>query len=285
MKIKILVDSGSDISLEDKEKYDIDVVPLTLVINGKPQNDYYNFDLKEYCNILKTNEIAPTTSQPSPDTFISYFKKYENNYTDIILVTMSHNGSGTYNSAVLARELYKDDGGNLNIHIVDSLATSYVISLLGIKASVLADKGMSAKEIISELEHLKRKYKIYYLVDDINFLIKGGRVSAVKGTVISKLQIKPIISITKDGNGNVAGKAIGYKNGMSKLAGLFEKEKSDKSSLHILHADCLNNANNLISLIKKTFESVEYQIHEMKGVMSTHTGPGSLCIVFETDNI
>ncbi|MEG1993767.1 MAG: DegV family protein [Oscillospiraceae bacterium] len=283
MNTKILVDSGSDISAEDKEKYNIDVVPLTLVIDGKAKDDFYNFDIKEYCNILRTNETAPTTSQPSPDVFISYFKKYENEYENIIVVTMSHNGSGTYNSAVLSTQLYKDDGGKANIFIVDSLATSYVITELAIKAAVLLEKGENIDKIVSQLEEDRKNYRIYYLVDDINFLIKGGRVSAVKGAVISRFQIKPIISITSDGSGCIPAKSIGYKNGMSKLVSLFEKEKSKNSKLHILHADCLENAQNLLSLIKKTFQNVEYQIHEMKGVMSTHSGPGSLCIVFETE--
>lgn len=284
MKTKVLVDSGSDISLDDKKKYDIDVVPLSLIIDGLAQDDFYNFNIKEYCNILKNSLIQTTTSQPNPNTFISYFRRYEKDYTDIIIITMSHNGSGTYNSASLAKSLYRDSGGRLRVHIIDSLSTSYVITLLGIKASLLAKSGLSACEIVKKIDYIKHNYRVYFLIDNIDFLIRGGRISSIKGKVISTFQVKPIISV-KEGYGQVAAKSIGFKNGLTKLAKIFEKERSVKTKLHIMHADCLKSANNLVSLIKKIDSNIECFIHTMNGVMCTHAGPGSISIVFEANNI
>ena len=279
--IKILVDSGSDLSIPDKEIYNIGVVPLSLIYNGEEWEDYYDFKSEEYRNILKTAKNLPTTSQPSPERYISYFKKFEDEYDEIMVITMSHLGSGSHNSAMLAKDIYEEEGGKARIFVVDSLSTSYGISFLAIKGMELAKKGLSGEEIERELKLYRKKLRVSFLVDDMEFLIKGGRISVVKGAFISKLQIKPIISLTDEGTGNVSGKAIGFKNGLSKLCSAFEKNGNYSKRVQIIECGALNEAESLAEAIKAKIKNANVVISEMKGVMSTHAGPGSVCIAYE----
>lgn len=279
--VKVIVDSGSDLCSGDKEKYGIGVVPLSLIYNGEEFSAYYNFKADEYCKILRTSKNLPTTSQPSPETYISYFEKYDSEYDEIIVITMSHLGSGSHNSAMLAKKIYEEDGGKARIFVFDSLSTSYGISFLAIKAAKMAEMGKSGAEIERELFKLREKIKIYFLVDDLNFLIKGGRISVIKGSLICKLQIKPIIGVTGEGTGNVCGKAIGFKSGLSKLASYFEKNGNLDKPIQIVHCDNLSAAQELAEMILNKFKNAQIKISEMKGVMSTHAGPGSVCIAFE----
>lgn len=122
--IKILVDSGSDLSLEYCKKYDITIVPLNLQIEGRTVSDDGHFDAAKYCEYLKVAPQIPKSAQPSPQAFLDCYRRFSDR-EHIIIITMSAKASGTHQSAVLARDLFEEENKSCRIHVVDSASTSF----------------------------------------------------------------------------------------------------------------------------------------------------------------
>ena len=278
-KIKILLDSGSDISPEYCEKYNITVVPLNIHREGKTVTDYYDFDPVEYCEYMQSAENTPKTSQPNPNQIIDYFKKFETEYDDLIMITMSRKGSGTHDSALLAKRMYEEQDPKCNIYIVDSMSTSFAIVMMAIKADELIQQGMEAEKIVEFLNEYRNHIGIYYLVDNIDFLIKGGRVSTIKGNVLNKIHLKPIITVV-DGEGVNCSNAIGYRKGIAKLLHFFQTQALSKDILHVTHAHCMERVEQLKGIFSRAIPGIKFDVLQMQGTMCTHAGPGTVGISF-----
>ncbi len=279
-KIKILVDSGSDISKDYCKKYNIDVVPLNIIYNNKSHKDFYEIDPVSYCEYLETCKEIPTTSQPSPTDFVNYFNKYKDDYDHIICITMAPAGSGTFNSANLAKEIFKEQNEHCQIHVLDSRSCGLNETLEAKATAKMIEKGKDIYTILSELEEMSHKICTYYLVDDINFLIKGGRVSTLKGAIASKLRLKPIITI-RQGIGSNLTNAVGFHNGLDKLVNYFFQDADETSTAYISHANCYTKALALSDKLKAKHPKIKTKIFQMNCVMATQAGPGSLGLFFK----
>ena len=264
-RIKFMIDSGSDIPPEVADALDAEVVPLYRVIDGVPVLDYHDFNIQEYSEYLKTCKEIPTTSQPSPEDFLTRYERFaDEGYDHIICITMSVHGSGTYNSAVLASEMFKErhPESAMQIHVVDSWSCSL--------------------NMVMELRlanHLLEAGATYYLIDNLEFLIKGGRVSPLKGGIAAKLRIKPIVAI-KNGEGSIPANAMGYQNGLSKLAHFFWEDCTPDSELYVSHAGCPEKAMAIVEKIRERYHNLKYYIYPMLGTMSTQSGPDSIGIFY-----
>lgn len=276
-KIKLFVDSGSDISKEDALRMDVEVLPLTRIMDGIPVTDYYDYDCKAYCDYLKTCPIIPTTSQPSPELFLEKYEAYMEEYDHILCITMSVYGSGTYNSAMAAKSLFEERHGigKLDIHVVDSWSCGLNEVLELEIAYRLIQDGKPIGAVLAELDKVRRTVCTYYLVDNVEFLIRGGRVSTIKGSIAQKLKLKPIVNI-KEGEGSNIANALGYQNGLSKMAGFFIQDCDGKQPVYISHADCPEKAMDLVYKLRETYINLEFHIHPMLGTMATQSGPGSI---------
>ncbi len=280
-KIKFLVDTGSDIPQHYLDKYDVSIVPLTLFIDGVGSRDYYDLNAIDYINHLRTCKQVPTSSQPSPALFFEYFEEYAPDYDHIICFTMAPAGSGTYNSACLGKEMYdeKHDGASCAVHVVDSKSCSLVEVLELEIAGDMAAKGADINSILAKLDDIRNRVATYYLVDNVDFLIKGGRVSVVKGTVASKLNLKPIVAI-RGGEGSVLGSAMGYAKGLDKLLGYYNAEAEEGHKLFISHSDCADKAEMLVKKIKSAHPNVECMVTNMFCTMATQTGPDTVAMFY-----
>ena len=279
-KIKILVDSGSDISKDYCKKYNIDVVPLNVLYNKKSHKDFYEIDPVSYCEYLETCKEIPTTSQPSPADFVNYFNKFKDEYDHIICITMAPAGSGTFNSANLAKEMFKENDEQCQIHIVDSRSCGLNETVLAKATAKMIAKGKDVYTILSELEEMSHNMCTYYLVDNIEFLIKGGRVSTLKGAIASKLRLKPIVTI-RQGIGSNLTNAVGFHNGLEKLVNYFFQDADESTTAYISHANCYTKALALADKLKTRQPQIKIKIFQMNCVMATQSGPGSLGLFFK----
>ena len=191
--MKILVDSGSDLSLEYCKKYDITVIPFSLQIEGRSVLDSERFDSAKYCEYLKVAPQAPKSIQPSPQAFLDYYRRFSDR-EHIIVITMSSKISGAHQSAVLARELFERENKSCRVHIVDSAGTSFAISMLAFHAAQLNQNGLPVSEIVEQLVEDTLHIGTYYLADDISFFIKADHLSSFKGSLLAKTGVKSIIS-------------------------------------------------------------------------------------------
>ncbi|MGL5972606.1 MAG: DegV family protein [Oscillospiraceae bacterium] len=279
MKIKILVDTCSDINKELLLKYQFGLVPISVNTSENSNIDNLELGCKEFCNYLRQCKEIPTTSQPSLDEFMDIFKRYEDEYTDIVFVTMSDAGSGTYSGAVNATNIYKEERGKCNIHVVNSKNTSLGMLHLTILLKKLLDSNETLDNAIKQIEEQRLKISAFYLIENVDFLVKSGRVSTIKGGIASTLNIKPIVQI-KDGVGQSSSNALGIDKGLRKLASYFEKYGDISQPLYITHADCDSRSKKLKEMILKTNNNVEVIITEMNKPMSVHGGPGSIGLFY-----
>ena len=190
--IKIICDSISDLPIEIIEKYNIDIVPLTVIFDNKEYLAGETLTTKEFYKILRDTDIMPKTSQATYVQFKSAFEKYDEN-TEIIYIAGSSTASGTYQSSMLA----KNDGHD-NVSIFDTQNLSIGSALFVIKACEMVENGCSTEEIILSLEKLKNDVEVVFSVDTLEYLKMGGRISSTKAALGNLLSIKPILEV-KDG--------------------------------------------------------------------------------------
>lgn len=278
-KLKILVDSGSDISKEECEKYDITMVPLNLQIEGRTVSDSHEFDAEKYCDYLKVAPDVPKTAQPSPQAFLDYYREFSEDYEHIIVITMSSKASGTYQSAMLAKDLFEEENESCHVHVVDSTSTSFAISILAIHAATLLEKGESIQKILAQLVEDGLRVGTYYLVDDISFLVKGGRISSLTGGILTKMNIKPIIC-AKNGVAHNHSAALGFQNGIGRMVNIFKNNAKIATPLFICHAHCMEKAEALAAAIQTVVPEIRIRISQMHGTMCTHAGPNTVGMFF-----
>ncbi len=279
-KIKFLVDTGSDLPQEYLDKYDVDIVPVTVIIDGKSYKDYYEYKGPEFAQYMRTCTKAPTTSQPSPIDFLTYFEKYSKDYDHIICITMTPAGSGTYNSACLAKGMYEEKEENTaKVHLIDSRSCGLVETLELRIAGDMAAEGKSVEEIIARLDDVRFRVATFFLVDNVDFLIKGGRVSVVKGKVASKLNLKPIVAI-REGEGSVLSNAMGFTKGVDKLIGYYESEAEEGATVYLSHTDTQKHVDLFLNKFKEKFPNVECVVTNMFCTMSTQAGPDALGLFY-----
>lgn len=278
-KIKILVDSSSDITKELAQELDITVVPLITTFEDGEYRDFYDLTHKQFYEKLNQSSKLPTTSNPNPHTFEEYFRQFSN-YDDIICVTLSSNGSGTYDSACIAKKNIENDKTFLpRVHIVDTLNASLAVFLCAKTAATMVSLGCGAKKIVDDINVIRHKIGTYIVPQTIQYLIKGGRVNTISAVVGTLLGIKPIITIV-DGWGRNFGICRNDKQMYQKLSKFYIDNAEDGTEVFITHANCYQKAQKLMETLNQKASNLKITVGEMGAVMGTHVGPGSVGIYF-----
>lgn len=272
--IKIICDSISDLPIEIIEKYNIDIVPLTVIFNNKEYLAGETLTTKEFYKMLRDTDIMPKTSQATYVQFKSVFEKYDED-TEIIYIAGSSTASGTYQSAMLA----KNDGHH-NVSIFDTQNLSIGSALFVIKACEMVEKGCSVDEIISSLEKLKSNVEVVFSVDTLEYLKMGGRISSTKATLGNLLSIKPILEV-KDGLVSQKSQVRGKKQIYSTLAKTIVKKFGKDLKNRTIIIGCGDNTEDL-EIMKESLEK-EADINNVYFVnigcvICSHSGPGVMGI-------
>ncbi len=280
MSVKIIVDSTVDLTEDVLSK--VRMVPLTVNFGETEYTDRVDINYKLFYEKLVESDVLPTTSQATPDAFLREFEKIGREDDGAVVITLSSKFSGTYQSAVIAAEEFE------NIYVVDSGSATVGSGVLAELALSLARSGLSAEEIAGELERAKEKIIVVALVDTLEYLKKGGRISktaAIAGTV---LNIKPVLSLI-DGSINMLGKARGSKQGNNLLVQEIEKAGGvDFSKPVLLGYTGLSNAL-LLKYIEDSRGLWENGLKEIRytpvgSVVGTHVGPGAVAVAFFKNN-
>lgn len=276
MKTRIIVDSTADLTPEYKER--VHVVPLTVHFNDEEYIDGISIDKKTFYNKLIESDVLPTTSQATPDAFIKEFDKAKEAGEAAIVITLSSRLSGTYQSATIASEDYE------NIFIIDSESAAIGSGILVERAFMLLESGMSAKEIFDVLNEEKKKILVVALVDTLEYLKKGGRISKTVAMVGGVLNIKPVVSID-NGIINILGKARGSKMGNNLLVEEIAKAGGVDFTKPVLlgytgisDALLLKYIEDSKHIWEGNLENIRYEI--VGSVIGTHAGPGAVAVAF-----
>ena len=276
MKTRIFVDSAADLMPEVKER--VHIVPLTVCFSGEEYIDGITIDSRTFYEKLVESDVLPTTSQATPDAFMKEFQKAKNASEAVVVITISSKLSGTYQSAMIAAEEFD------NIHVVDSGTAAIGEGTLAELALRYLDEGLDAKEIADRLEEEKKKIIIVALVDTLEYLKKGGRISKTVAFAGTVLNIKPVISVV-DGDINMLGKARGSKMGNNLLVQEIEKAGGvDFSKPVLLGYTGLSDAM-LLKYIEDSRHIWDENLKEVRyaaigSVIGTHAGPGAVGVAF-----
>ncbi len=276
MNTRIIIDSTSDLTPEVKEK--VTVVPLTVHFGDEEYIDGVTIDHKKFYEKLVESDVLPTTSQAIPSAFIEEFEKVKNAGDGAVVITLSSKLSGTCQSARIAAQDYE------NIYIVDSGSGAVGGGILVELALRLRDEGLKAKDIADKLEEEKKRIVIVALVDTLEYLKRGGRISksvAFAGTV---LNIKPVLSVI-NGEVHILGKARGSKHGNNLLVQEIEKAGGVDFSMPVLLGYTGLSDALLLKYIEDSKFLWEIGLREVRytaigSVIGTHAGPGAVVVAF-----
>lgn len=220
MGIRIMADSTSDIGPERAKEWGVTLIPLKVLFGEEEFLDGVDMQLEEFYQRLAASEKLPTTSQPDPEAFLKVFREAGEAGDDVVLVTISSNLSGTFQSAAIARDMCAYD----RIYIIDSMQVTCTMLMMVRRAMKLAEEGKTGKEIFDIIEAEKSHYRLYAAIGDLKYLEKGGRLSKVGAAAGSMLNLKPVITITEGGVVKLAGMARGQNGAYGKMLKLIEAD-------------------------------------------------------------
>ncbi len=274
-KIRIVTDSSCDLNKDIAEKYNIQIVPLNVSFGD---NIYTDGDIKidEFYKMMSNSSTLPKTSCPSPEKFM---KSYEGEEDEILVITLASNLSGTYSTAVLAKNMFEEEYPDKKVVVIDSETGSIGQGLLLIKAAQLAKEGKNLDEIVNIIESLKKDVVFYGALETLENAIKGGRINPLAGKIINALNFKVIVKI---GNGEVkpCDKARGDNNSIKKIVENVcdsIKEREVKS-LSIAHANCLDKALKVKEMMLKNHNFESIMISDIGPVIGTYSSKGAVLI-------
>lgn len=277
MGVKIIVDSSSDITPRVRAR--VDVVPLTIHFGDKEYIDRVSIDSRTFYEMLVESDTLPTTSQASPYAFEEAFRKAVEEGDKVVCITCASGLSGTYQSAVIAAEEF--DG---KVHVVDSRTIAIGGGILAEYALTLVDRGMGAEEITWKLLQKREDVRVLALLDTLEYLKKGGRISATAAIAGGLLNIKPVVTIT-GGEIKVLGKARGSRQGNNLLVQEIQKAGGVDFCKPVL----LGYTGISDLLLKKYVQDSEalwqgrveeLPVEVIGSVVGTHAGPGAVAVAF-----
>jgi len=276
-KVRIIVDSAADLAQGLEKK--VTVLPMTLRFGDTEYIDGVNITNKEFYEKLIESDELPTTSQIMPHAFAQAYKEAIEAGEDVVVITISSKLSGTYQSACIAKE---EVGGN--IYVVDSLSAAISEGILTEYAVQLTEDGKGADEIAAELEEKRKNIRLIAMLNTLEYLKKGGRISKTVAFAGELLSIKPVVSIV-DGEVNLLGKARGSRQANNLLVKEIETAGGVDFSMPLL----LGFTGVEDSLLRKYIEDSEalWEGHSEKlnvssigSIVGTHVGPGAVAVAF-----
>ena len=276
MTFKILTDSTADLPESWTQEHDVQVLGLTIQLDGQTYETVGPDKLTSEQLLAKMESGSkPTTSQINVGQFEDVFRQYAQEGTAVLYVAFASALSGTYQSAVMAREIVLEDYPEAIITILDTKAASMGEGLLVMKAVEARAAGQSLEQTTDLLQSLVPRVKTYFLVDDLNHLMRGGRISKAAALMGSLVNIKPIIAVTADGSLDSVAKVRGKKKAQAEVVRM-TLETISESLVVIAYAGEKEVAENVKEQLLASGQVTEVLILPLGPVISTHTGPGTL---------
>lgn len=281
-KFILTAESGCDLSKIECDKRDIIPISNKYAIDGVTYYDKMTVaDCKEFYNKMREG-AAPSTSQINPAEYTDFWKQLADKGLPIVHITLGAEISGSYNNAVSAAQLIREELPDLNVTVIDSASASLGYGMIVLKAAELRDKELSAEECREYIDKNKYIYNAWYTTNELKYLYRGGRVSKTSSVVGSVLGINPILNLDHPGCLKVFDKARGEKATLRRMINIVKERavNPEECTLYISHADAVERAqifaDEIMSEIK--FKDVFYSF--IGPTIGTHTGPGLVSVFF-----
>lgn len=285
MKQYILAtDACSDLPLDVVKQHDIAIVPMLLEIEGK--NYSHNLEekhlkLKDFYNQLRDKKVS-RTSLVNVGEFVQFFTELLKQGKDILYIALSSALSGTYQSAMMAIDMLKDDYPNQRIVAVDTLSASLGEGYLVWRAALLKKEGKPLNEVVEWLEGNKYRLRHLFTVEELGTLKRGGRLSGTAAFFGTLLGVKPILHVTRDGKLDVLKKSVGRKKSLTEMIEVMKDQivAPEEQTIFIAHGDCLEEAKEVGGLINASMNVKDLFFSYIGPVIGSHSGPGTIAVFF-----
>lgn len=278
MSFHIVCDSCTDLTEEDLKKGCYTLVPLTLLVDGEEIIDDETFDQADFLAKVAASKESVKSACPAPESYMEAYSKAD----DIYVVTLSAELSGSYNSAVLGKNLYEEENGTKNIHVVNSRGAATTQVLIARKLNEYASQGMPFEEVVDKIEEYTTSLRTYFVLETLEVLRKNGRLSRLSATIAGALNIKPVMIGTRDGVIQKAAQARGMKKALAKMVEHMGIEGRDltRRQFVISHCNCYERAVYVKELIKKHLHAEDVDIVDTKGVSSLYACDGGIIVSY-----
>jgi len=275
MTVKIVTDSTADLPPQVIEELGITVVPLYVRFGTNVYHDGVDINHDEFYKKLRTNASHPSTSQPTPEDFVTVYKKLSEETDDIISIHLTGKLSGTYNSALQGKQLAAT---GCRIEVVDSLSVSMGLGLIAITAARLAAAGESVQNVLAEIKQAIPQVRLLALFDSLRYLYRGGRIGKAKALLGSVLNVKPLITM-RDGELLPVSQARTQTKGIERLFD-FAENAFNIREMAIVHSTTPEKAGKLRERIESIFNIKHLHLSRLGPALGVHGGPGTMGIVF-----
>ena len=279
----LMTDSDAEMPFEWLERFDIKAILMPYSIDEKEfYFDFFQTMPEDFYTQLK-NGVKVTTAQRNPEDFKEFWQPYLEQGMDVLYVGLSSELSGTFNSTSLAKAELAEKYPDRRIELVDTLAISAPQAMIVRAAAQKRQEGASLDEVIQWLEENKKFYTAFFLVDDLTYLKRGGRVSPTAAFFGSMLDIKPILYESPEGKLEAFDKMKGRKKAVRRMVDLL-KQYYAEGYLTVCHADSEKDAEMFCQLIREAIPGVEINVQGVGPVIGCHAGPGTLAVCFKANS-
>lgn len=284
-KVVIVTDSTCCLPAELIEKYDIRVVPMIINYHNKSYRDGVDITAGEVYKIMRRREDLPTTSTTPPGEFLNLFREISKQSHQILCITVTGLQSRVFESAVMAKNLIREEISGINLEVFDSRAVSGALGFIVLEAARKASGGGSINEVLLVARDIQSRVNFLAMVDTLYFLARTGRVARAAAWATSLLDIKPLLE-----HAPAIGETTPFARPRTTEKAVEEmlktmKKRMGNSRVHVMvhHADELEQCLKLREKIESMFDCVEIYISEFTPIMGVHSGPGVLAISFYAD--
>jgi DegV family protein with EDD domain len=278
MENQIIADSCCDMNDALRAETGLLQVPLTIRVKDKLYVDDLSLDTRELINEMKSSSEAPSTSCPSPNDFADAYVSGKNNF----VVTLSSELSGTYNSALIAKDIFEEENEESKVYVFNSKSASVGETMISLKIASLIKEGLEESQIVEETEKYISEMKTFFILETLDNLIKAGRISNFKGKVASLLSIVPIMKATDEGKIDLSENVRGTKKAFNRLVEIIgsASDRGKGKTLGIAHCNCIDKAIKLKEEVQKRYDFKDIIIVETQGISTVYANDGGIVVTF-----
>lgn len=281
-KIKISTDSTSDIPASFREELNISVLPLTILAEGKEYRDGVDITPTEFYKILDEATVLPVSSQVKVTEYMNLYQKvWEEGYTDLIHVSINAKGSGTYQAAVMSRDMFFEEHpeAKLNIHIIDSRTYSMAYGMAVVEAARMAKDGASVEEIKAHIADWVEYTRPMFVPLNLKCVKKSGRISPAAAFVGDAIGLKPLITF-EDGEAKILSKVRGEHKAIAALVDICQKERRPGTSYSLVYGNNIPAFEALRAACEGVLDQPPMAEYNVGCIIGINTGPNMIGILY-----
>lgn len=280
-EIAILADSIADFPQKFREKHQIHLLPLNIVLAGTVYLDKLTINSNNFFDLVDAAAEYPTSAQPALKKIEAELNYLAENYKKVIAITVSAKMSGTYDNLVKASENILKKKQDFEIEVIDSKSNSGAEGLLVMEAAEKLAAGKRFAEIVQYLKSLREKLYIYVSVSNFKYMVRGGRVSPLKGKLAGLVNLKPIISINQQGQGTAFASSFSKRGNYKKMKSILKQHQENKGikRFAVVHADDLERAERYQESFEELLNMKADFLEPISAVVAMNAGRGSTAVV------